>query len=191
MSIVNEMPVPGESDIQTAENFLDDVQKDTTSKHTVVNEPEPEPEPAKGPAEPGREKVKKGPQISANLQAKLWLNAFDGVQAAGFTIIHEKKKRRELGEDADNVEVLDEQLKDKVVDMDEAKNSPLYSKVRKLRRRNKIIDDLPLSDEEKQALMEPLEQMIAENGYQMPAWLGLTLAFGQIIVFRAQSALMD
>jgi hypothetical protein len=189
MNVVNEMPIPGESDIETAENFLDDVQKETTGKHTVVNEPEPEP--AGEATEPGRPKAKKAHQISANLQAKLWLNAFDGLQAAGFTIVHEKKKRREIGDDMDSVEVLDEQLKDKVVNVDEAKLDPLYSKVRKLRRRNKIIDDLPLSDEEKQGLMEPLEQMIAENGYQMPAWLGLTLAFGQIVVFRMQSAIMD
>lgn len=184
-------PLPGDNgDIKGSDDFLEELGTDTATKSTVKNEFDEQPGSVEEAGkQPG---AKASPAtMSANLQAKLWLNAFDGLQSGVFTWLHTRKKNRELGDDADAVEELAEMLDSKVLNLDDAKANPLYSKLRKLRRREKIIEEQPLSEDEYGTVIEPLQQMIKENGYVMPAWLGLTLAFGQIISSRITSVALD
>jgi hypothetical protein len=191
-AIIEEMPIPGNNvDISTADDFLQEASRDTTQKNTVVNDPDPdeEEEPA-DQAQPKR-KVQPVKTISAALQAKLWINLFDMTQTGLFTVVHTRKKKRELGENEDAVEALAEKLDNKVMNMDEMKDHPLYAVYRKFKRREKIIDDLPISDDERANLQETIEQMIVENGYVMPAWMGVSLALSQVLVSRTTSAFVD
>jgi hypothetical protein len=188
--IVDEMPIPvNNGDISSADEFLNEAAKPTTQKNTVVNDvvEEEEPEDRAQPKKKGQT-VK---AISASLQAKLWINLFDMLQTGGFTIVHTRKKNRELGDNADAVQELAEKLDNKVLNLDEVKDHPLYAVYRKFKRREQIIDDLPISDEERSNMQETIEQMISENGYVMPAWMGVLLAVGQVLVSRTTSAFID
>jgi hypothetical protein len=48
-----------------------------------------------------------------------------------------------------------------------------------------VVEDLPFSDGEKKALQKPMEEVIRQNNYDIPPWMGLTVALVQALGSRA------
>lgn len=173
-------------DDETIKDLVSNIQQPTQVKNTV-NDAEVADTQATQAKAPEAKKM-----LSAGLSAEIAISCLDGIQAGLFTAIANRKLKRRMGDDLEEVEELDEKLKQKVVNLSEMDGrTKLLVKYKKYKRLLELMEDIPFTEDEVKRMEAPLEAMIIENNYQMPPWLGFTLVISDVMIKRTVTAIFD
>ena len=125
--------------------------------------------------------------IGSSLSASIVLETLDGVVLqAGGEMFHEwRLKKRRFNGDEDFERCKELYLKNqstKLTNEDEIKQAERFARFES--ELDKKIAKLPLTDSERKRTLIPLEKIMEQTNGDLPPWLGLVMALGQIVVSR-------
>jgi hypothetical protein len=121
----------------------------------------------------------------ADITARSAVMLIDGAQVMGLGAwLNSKLKNRFTDEERALCERLNEQIAAKEIkrrDLPDEQYDMLtvYNQIRD------AAAALPLTDQEKKMISEPLEQLVKQNGYDLPPGMALAIGLAQVIGYRA------
>lgn len=130
--------------------------------------------------------------IDASTSASIYISLVDMTQKFGFSkVLMNKLKKRtedigsidEIRADADLLGIGKTNEQDYTTE--HLKALQLYQRI------ERKINTLPFSDSEKEMLLEPLSQIVAQAGYDLPPALALTFVFAQVMLPRIADTFFD
>lgn len=131
------------------------------------------------------------PSINPKLQAQFYCSMFDTTLKTGFGFAHRSKLKKKLApnkvDDAFDkwTAFKDGALNKKELTTDDKKQINQVDKF------VKNYEKLPLSDEEKEMFINSLSEIITENDYKMPPWLGIALVMFNATFTRTMDYLFE
>lgn len=175
---------------------------DFWSDWEAPREPKAPPNPPKPPEQlearntPGQEaNAGSGPQtgekptvkMPVEASAGIAINMIDTGQQMGFGFwAGQKLKNKFTPEEIAECEALSHKLAEKEIKWKELEEDQ-YEMLFAYQSLKNVVEQLPFSDAERKALQKPMEEVIRQNNYDIPPWMGLTVALVQTLGSRGMA----
>jgi hypothetical protein len=176
-------------EISDEKDFFKNLSQETEQKK--IQEPPPVEQKQEPPAEQAAAPPPKI-KLTARQGAEIIVGSVDLSFSILFKSIHDRKVKRRFPDDEERevLEAFTDSLSDKAIKWEEVPEE-LRLKVKKYQRLSAVKKRIPFSKDEKEQAITATQKVIELNGYDVPPWLGVTVAAINIIGVRIADAITE